>query len=668
MITLEYLKGKIAATMLIVSDDRHERRLIAGYLRDRGFEAHEASTMAEGRRFIEERRPDIVICDQMPDASPNYSFFRHFRYPGSTKDYYIILPDRGARTKEDVDRQGEVFHRLVVSEEIIMRAGVELQLEKARNKLVDRNRKLREGLRIIEERQRQADHELEEAKRVQKALLPKVLPRRKEYAFSYLYEPSLGAGGDYIDFLELGPDKVAVILADVSGHGVSAAMMTGLLHGWIHSNLSQETDLAVFVEQLNVYIQSYSLAERYITMFMGLLDTTEHSLRYVLAGHPDPVFCSGSECRFLEEADTPAIGIYPEIMVKVREVRFGLGDTFFVYSDGLVDAFFSQEQDPSVFTGTALRQLDSIVRGDLHEFARTLNRSMPNGSPPDDMAMLVVGRNASRDGVVVQKSSEYAAEAMAGLLMANDYSVRVRSSCAGAADALRSSSAGVFIAGVDALNDPDFVQARTARPDVLLGLVCAREAEGDAMLALTRGCHYYLEGPVSDQDVLFMVNELRRFDPNASKVVLRSAEKSLYEFELPSCVDALISLQSFMTPLLKPCVPEDTLWEIHFIVNELCRNAIEWGNGGDCGRSVLVSLAINDECVAVSIEDEGHGYSLEEALGDSSGRQSSDEDEGPGKRAGGFGLVLATEIASCFQLNDRGNRVTVSFSRAASSR
>ena len=667
MISLEYLKGKVTATLLVINESDEERRLITGYLKNRGFKTLEADNLVAGLPVMIAEKPDIVISDQMPPALKEYNFYRHFRYPGSKKDYFITLPTRIAEgSDEDEDHLGQVFHRLIVSEEVIMRAGVELQLQSARNRLLEKNVSLKKGLRLIEEKQKEAETEIEEAKRVQKGLLPRELPPSSQYGFSYFIEPSLGVGGDYIDVIDLGQDKAAVVLADVSGHGVSAGMMTGMLHAWIHSNLRADTGLAGFVAQLNDYIYAYSLAEKYVTLFLGVLDMDSHHMEYVLAGHPEPLLCANGAARFMPETTTSAIGLRPELTVTTHQVKLDRGDFFCIYSDGLIDGLYAYGHDVSYFADMAIRYADAIMKGNLQWMVRSLTRLLPNGSPVDDMALVVIRRKKSLGRVLLVQTEGNDSEALAMLLSANDYDMVLKNSCRAAIASLTRKPADILLVWGDALQDPDFAGIKTVCPKIMVGVLSAEPDKKDIVRSVRGGGDYYLRQPFTDADVLFMVNELRRFDAQHTRVRLNEARQGWYDFEISSSVDSLVSVQSFLDALLSNSMNEEKLWDIHFVINELGRNAIEWGNRHDVNCVVRISIGITDAAITVKIDDEGSGFDVTSALSEVNKPAHPSDRANEGKRAGGFGLRLITEMADEFMQNDAGNSAIIVFRRKES--
>jgi sigma-B regulation protein RsbU (phosphoserine phosphatase) len=183
---------------------------------------------------------------------------------------------------------------------------------------------------------RRLDHEMEQVGRMQRHLLPAQLPRIEGLSLGASYVTSSRAGGDYYDVLPLGDDQWGLFLADVSGHGVAAAVMVAMLHTLLHSYPEVARPAAAVLSRLNNYLVDAAPNEMFATAFYGVYDARTRSLVYVLAGHPLPRLRRGSNVRELEKGGIP-LGIVPDLTWQEHELRLQPGDVLLLYTDGLVE-------------------------------------------------------------------------------------------------------------------------------------------------------------------------------------------------------------------------------------------------------------------------------------------------------------------------------------------
>jgi serine phosphatase RsbU (regulator of sigma subunit) len=186
------------------------------------------------------------------------------------------------------------------------------------------------------------ERDLEVAREVQRALLPRSLPDIPGYEFFARDEPAREIGGDYYDFLELPGRRLAILLGDVAGKGVPAALVMVKFSVEARVCMEAESDLAVAVTRLNTVMTRAALSERFVTLVAVILDPATHSVTLVNAGHPSPLLirrASGA----VEEAAPPALAGPPITVVgdyayTSCEIRLQPGDNLLLFSDGVTDA------------------------------------------------------------------------------------------------------------------------------------------------------------------------------------------------------------------------------------------------------------------------------------------------------------------------------------------
>jgi len=193
-------------------------------------------------------------------------------------------------------------------------------------------------------RGQQIEGQLDLARRVQTDMLP---ARSKiigpvEVAADCI--PAWDVGGDYCDVFNAGSGIVAVVIGDISGKGISAALLMALIHGaiqsisWTHSKLDHEQAC----RSLNALLCKKTATERYSTLFWGYFEPNTSMLHYVNAGHPPPILFrknGNSKVELLRlESGGPVLGLLPEGQYEQGEQRFLPADLLVAFSDGIVEA------------------------------------------------------------------------------------------------------------------------------------------------------------------------------------------------------------------------------------------------------------------------------------------------------------------------------------------
>jgi sigma-B regulation protein RsbU (phosphoserine phosphatase) len=190
----------------------------------------------------------------------------------------------------------------------------------------------------LEEAYRQLDDEMKQAGRVQRALLPAALPEIDGLELGAEYVTCSRAGGDYYNVLPLPDDRWGLFLADVSGHGVAAAVGMAMLHTLLRSCPEPLVPPGALLAYLNRHLLAVAPYGMFATAFYGVYDATRRRLRYSLAGHPPPLLRRGPlRVQALEPTGGLPVGVLPENVWTEDEVALAPGDALLMYTDGIVE-------------------------------------------------------------------------------------------------------------------------------------------------------------------------------------------------------------------------------------------------------------------------------------------------------------------------------------------
>ena len=186
----------------------------------------------------------------------------------------------------------------------------------------------------------QLRRDLELANRVQQALLPSRPPEIPGYESFDYYEPARQISGDFFSYVPLPGGRTAVVLADVSGKGMSAALVMAALAADVRYCLASESDVATAVGRMNESFCRAGWDDRFATFVVAVLDPATHRLSLVNAGHMPPLLrtAAGDVAAIGIEAAGLPLGVDPETVYQATDVPFPAGATLVCYTDGISEA------------------------------------------------------------------------------------------------------------------------------------------------------------------------------------------------------------------------------------------------------------------------------------------------------------------------------------------
>ncbi len=249
-----------------------------------------------------------------------------------------------------------------------------------------------DNARLVErERERERmEQEIGIARDIQQALLPRGFRDLPHLAVTGVNLPCLTVGGDYFDVFPIGEDRTAFIIADVSGKGLGAALLTTMLQGAL-SGMRIGTDPAQIFGNLNHFLCEHVEVARYATMFFGVVDR-EGQLDFINAGHPSPFLlrASGVDEPFTE--GSCPVGLMPDVTYFACRSKLQPGDTLILFSDGVTEAM---DPDAKMYGGTRLREtLGGLHEASLVHLQKTVLASIETftrgAAQADDITLLLI--------------------------------------------------------------------------------------------------------------------------------------------------------------------------------------------------------------------------------------------------------------------------------------
>src|SRR6266853_6308296 len=190
------------------------------------------------------------------------------------------------------------------------------------------------------EGQRRAAQELEIAKQVQAKLFPQMLPHLRTLDDAGLCMQAHQVGGDYYDFLDLGLGRLGLVIADISGKGIAAALLMANLQANLRSQCAIASDQPErFLRSVNQLFYDNTTESAYATLFFAEYDDSERRLRYANCGHLPPLLIRRDGTVERLKATSTVVGIFKEWHCSVRECQLFKGDMLVLYTDGVTEAF-----------------------------------------------------------------------------------------------------------------------------------------------------------------------------------------------------------------------------------------------------------------------------------------------------------------------------------------
>jgi len=192
-------------------------------------------------------------------------------------------------------------------------------------------------------RRRELEHELHLARKIQVRLLPEELPEVEGYEILGRNRPSRGVSGDYY-YAAIHNERLVVMIADVSGKGISASLLTASLEALAAAPLEASSDPQAICTELSVRLFARTPAAKYATSLLAILDPSTGQLTYVNAGHNPGILIRRNGIELLETGGLP-LGLAPEADYQTGTASLDIGETLALYTDGITEATNAADDD-----------------------------------------------------------------------------------------------------------------------------------------------------------------------------------------------------------------------------------------------------------------------------------------------------------------------------------
>jgi sigma-B regulation protein RsbU (phosphoserine phosphatase) len=386
--------------IVVIDDTEMVRKVLVQYLERLGFSTLEAADGQQGLDVIRANRPDLVLCDL---RMPNLDGLGLLKVLKEESPELPIVVMSGAGLLQDAIGALQLGAWDYVEKPVelpVLEHALNRALEKAA--LVEENRRYRAHLerlnRDLEASLRLLAEDEDAGRQIQVRMLPHNHQRFGDYLFTRDVIPSSFLSGDFIDVFRIDPQHWGFYLADVSGHGVSSALVTVLLRTFVQrqvaSSIESGDDLVLSPARLLMRLNDEMAREhldKHLTIFYGVIDLQEDTLLYANAGHfPWPVLYDGGAVTVLEQPGVP-VGMMAHSRYQEHRVPLTDSMSLSVFSDGVLDVLSQSTLDAKL---EYLRGLFGKPNVTVEQAKQELHLD-GHSSLPDDVAILIIQRGGS---------------------------------------------------------------------------------------------------------------------------------------------------------------------------------------------------------------------------------------------------------------------------------
>lgn len=359
--SVETLAPAAKRKILVVDDSRLQRKILKSSLSRWGYEVLEADSGEAALSLIDEACPEIIVSDWMMPGMTGVDLCKAFRSKTSdTYTYFILLTSKSDKAEIATGLEAgadDFLTKPVDGHELRARIHAGERILDMQSRLTEQNRALEEAFKEVERLHDALNNDLKEARKLQQSLLPE---RHKEFEtcqISLLLRSCGYVGGDLVGFYPAGPDHLGIYAIDVSGHGISAALMTARLAGFL-SPVAPEQNVALrqkqdgtyepinpaeAIETLNTMVLEEMDTEHYFTMLLCDLELKTGKMRLGQAGHPHPLLQRADGTITQDSPGGLPVGLIPGADYSQFEIQLQPGDRLLLCSDGVTECVNREE-------------------------------------------------------------------------------------------------------------------------------------------------------------------------------------------------------------------------------------------------------------------------------------------------------------------------------------
>jgi sigma-B regulation protein RsbU (phosphoserine phosphatase) len=380
--------------ILVVDDDATSRKLLVRTLSSAGYDCYESDNGAETLKLVHSEQPSLLLLDfDMPglDGAEVLKRMRADRDSAVAQIPAIMLTGRGGEESEVLclEAGADDFVTKPINT-AVLRARIETQL-----RLRSMRRQLQQQKEQLEEWRDNLERDLAAARLTQQSLIPQKPPTLPGWEVAACYRPVIQVGGDIYGWLRVRDGRILFWIADATGHGASAALLTALAKLLFHHGSVEHDAPAAIMQAVNSDFRNIFGARSFMTAMCVALDPTSGRANVVGAGHPPLLIARHEGGADSVASSAPPLGLVERAQFIETIVDLRPGDAFVLYTDGLFGA--ANGEKPRLTPAHLARMIDPSVPGAEGLLMSMVNQVIPadgEHSLPDDLAALAVRRMA----------------------------------------------------------------------------------------------------------------------------------------------------------------------------------------------------------------------------------------------------------------------------------
>ncbi|PYL85654.1 MAG: hypothetical protein DMF17_07720 [Verrucomicrobia bacterium] len=380
--------------ILVVDDDATSRKMLVRTLSSAGYDCYESDNGAETLKLVHGEQPSLLLLDfDMPglDGAEVLKRMRADRDPAVAQIPAIMLTGHGGEESEVLclEAGADDFVTKPINT-AVLRARIETQL-----RLRSMRRQLQQQNEELEEWRNNLERDLAAARLTQQSLIPQKPPALPGWEVAAYYRPVIQVGGDIYGWLRMRDGRILFWIADATGHGASAALLTALAKLLFYHGCVEHDAPAAIMQTVNNDFRSIFGARSFMTAMCVALDPASGRANVVGAGHPPLLIARHDGGADSIASSAPPLGLVERARFIETIVNLRRGEAFVLYTDGLFGA--ANGEKPRLTPEHLAKMIDPSAPSAEALLMSMMNQAMPAASEhslPDDVAALAVRRMA----------------------------------------------------------------------------------------------------------------------------------------------------------------------------------------------------------------------------------------------------------------------------------
>jgi len=372
----------VPKNILVIDDSKLNRAIVKNTLLNYNIHVFEAADGLEGLTVLQSRHFDLILLDIVMPNMDGFGFLEQCKqYIGDDFIPIILmtgLDDLNSKIKGLSIGADDFLLKPLNQKELIARVQSLLRLKQAHDELYEKNQQIQK--------------ELEYAKRLQQFIIPKDFSFISYPSISGRYLPIADIGGDLFDCYKISDSKTGVLIADVTGHGIPAALVMSMAKMTFNIHSYEIFPTQQLMSKINEEMRGLLLDMQYITAFYMLIDIEHHTITFTNAGHTRPLYYRKSTDKIIAlDTNGLFLGIQDESLYEQKSIHYEPGDRCILYTDGITELKDDHNEEfGEVRLAKFLKQHNNTSGSFCDNLLQTLEHFAPLNERSDDIAFLFI--------------------------------------------------------------------------------------------------------------------------------------------------------------------------------------------------------------------------------------------------------------------------------------